>query len=86
MARLKNLYVANCIDMHQLVAFAAMPICHCAIVRKCVRIRIGLKLILGLVIIAAGTLASYYVDVLWLNNITLVAAVTALAVGLDLKS
>ena len=23
----KNLYVANCIDMHQLVAFAAMPIC-----------------------------------------------------------
>ena len=50
-----------------------MSICHCAIVRKCVRIRIGLKLILGLAIIAAGTLASCCVDALWLNVITLVA-------------
>lgn len=49
----KSLYVANCIDMHWLVAFAAMPICHCAIVQKCVRIRINLKLILGLAIMTA---------------------------------
>lgn len=33
----------------------------------------GLKLILGLVIATARTLDSYYVDALWLNNITLVA-------------
>lgn len=49
-------------------------------VRKCVRNRIGLKLILGLAIIAAGTLASYYANVLWLNNVTL-AVVAVLAVG-----
>ena len=49
----KNLYVTNWIDTHWLVAFAAMPICHCAIVRKCARIRIGLKLILGLAIMTA---------------------------------
>ena len=57
-----------------------MPICHCVIVRKCVRIRIGLKLILGLAIIAAGTLASCYVDALWLNNIAL-AVVVVIRVG-----
>ena len=55
-----------------------MPICHCVIAQKCVRIRIGLKLILGLAIIAAGTLASYYVDVLGLN-ITTLAVVAMLA-------
>ena len=45
--------------------------------RKCARIRIGLKLILGLAIIAAGTLASYYINVLWLNTVTLVAVAVA---------
>lgn len=60
----KNLYVANCIGSHWLVTLAAMLIYYCAVVRKCVRIRIGLELILGLPIIAAGTLASYHVDVL----------------------
>ena len=45
--------------------------------RKCARIRIDLKLILGLAIIAAGTLASYYVNVLWLNIVTLVAVAVA---------
>ena len=54
-----------------------MPICYCVIVRKCVRIRIGLKPILGLAIIAAGTLASYYINVLWLNTVTLVAVAVA---------
>lgn len=48
-----------------------MPICHCVIVRKRVRIRIGLKLILGLAIIADGTLDGYYVDVLGLDIIML---------------
>ena len=46
-----------------------MPICHCVIVRKCVRIRMCPKLILGLAINAVGTLASCYVDVLWVNVI-----------------
>lgn len=44
-----------------------MSICHCAIVRKCIRIRMRLKLILGLVIIAAGTMDSCYINVLRLN-------------------
>lgn len=60
-----------------------MPICHCVIVRKCVRIRIDLKLILGLAIIAAGTLAGYYINVLWLNTVTLVAVAVARVMIVD---
>ena len=60
-----------------------MPICRCVTVRKFVRIRIGLKLILGLAIIAVGALASCYVDVLGLNISTL--AVVVLAVGLNIE-
>ena len=43
------------------------------------RVRIGLKPILSLVIIAAGTLASYYVNALWLN-IVMAAAMAVLMV------
>ena len=45
---------------------------------------IDLKLILGLAIIAAGTLVGYYVNALWLNNITL-AVVVALAAVLNFE-
>lgn len=44
-----------------------MLICYCAIVRKCVCIRMRPKLILGLVIIAAGTMDSCYINVLRLD-------------------
>lgn len=50
--------------------------------RKCVRIRIGLKLILSLAIIVAGILAGCYANVLWVNIITLVVVP---AVGLDIE-
>lgn len=46
------------------------------------RVRISPKLILGLVIFAAGVLDSNYVNVLWLNIIT-IAVVAMLAVVLD---
>jgi hypothetical protein len=61
-----------------------MLILYCAIVRRCVRIRIGLKPILGLAIIVAGILASHYINVLRLDVITLAAV--AVLVGLGLNS
>lgn len=48
------------------------------------RVQISSKRILSLVIIAAGTMASYYVNVLWLNIITL-AAIAVLAVVLNFE-
>lgn len=76
-----RLYAAS---ISTLVAFAAMSIYRYIDVQKYVRVRISPKLILGLVAIAAGTLVSYYVNVLWLNIITL-AIVVVLAVVLNFE-
>lgn len=77
-----GLYAAS---ISTLVAFAATSIYRYIDVQKYVRFRISPKLILGLLAVAAGTLVSYYINVLWPNIITL-AAVTVLALVLNMNS
>ncbi len=79
-----GLYAAS---ISTVVAFFAMSIYRYIDVQKYVRIRLSKKLILGLLVAATGILTSYYLNILWLNIITLtLTAIFAIALNFKFLS
>jgi O-antigen/teichoic acid export membrane protein len=72
LVRFIGLYAAS---ISTLVAFLAMSIYRYVDVQKYVKIKLNKGMILGMALFASVVCASYYLNILWLNVITLAFAV-----------